>query len=282
MKALFVLLLACAIFGSAGYYTYELFIRPGVELQKEKDAPATPVPPDPAEPELAKCIEIKKQLKWLDARKAFEEFIEQHPESRLVEKAKDELGEVNSTIFLTPIPAPEKQVYVVKSGDVLNAVARKTKSTVELIMRANNLSGTMLRIGQKLYLPPADFSVVISRKHQRVTILNGGKFFKHYPIKDMPAAIQPKKGVPAVKQAGKVIERIAWLDGSRVTLADKGYADASHWITISIGHCTLYAQPPEGADPKTYQKPPSGIALDAGATAELSAMLSRGNPVTLE
>jgi LysM repeat protein len=282
VKALFILLLACAIFGTAGYFTYELFVKPKVELQREKDAPPTPSPADPTLPELKKCLALKEKGQLIEARHALEDFLDRFPESSGLEQAREALGEVNTRIFLSPVPAPEKQIYIVKSGDVLNRVANRTKTTAELLMKANNLQGTMLRIGQKLYTSPANFSLVISRKRSKITLLNDGRFFKQYPVRQWPLALQQTKKGPVAKQAGKVLEKIAWLDGNRVIFSDKGYADATHWINLSIPHCTLYSEPPAGADPKTVSKPPSGIAISPEAAAELAAMLSRGNPVTLE
>jgi LysM repeat protein len=282
VKALFILLLACAIFGTAGYFTYELFVRPKIALEEEKKLPPTPAPPDPTLPDLKKALALKEKNQLVEARRALEEFLERFPESSGIEQARDALGEVNSRIFLSPVPAPDKQVYIVKSGDVLDRVARRTKTTSELIAKANNLEKTMLRIDQKLYIPVANFSLVISRKHSRITLLNDGRFFKQYPVRQWPPALQqPKKG-PVAKQAGKVLDKIAWLDGTRVIFSDPGYADASHWINISIGHCTLYGEPPADADPKSVSKPPSGIAIAPEAAAELAAMLRRGDPAILE
>jgi len=282
VKALFILLLACGIFGTAGYFTYELFVKPKVELQREKDAPPTPAPADPTLPDLKKCLALKEKGQLLEARRALEDFLDRFPESSGIEQAREALGEVNTRIFLSPVPAPEKQLYVVKSGDVLNRVAAHTKTTVELLIKANNLQGTMLRIGQKLYTSPANFSLVISRKRSKITLLNDGRFFKQYAVREWPAALQQTKKGPVAKQAGKVIDKTAWLDGNRVIYSDPGYADASHWIKADIGHCTLYSEPPAGADPKTVSKPPSGIAIAPEAAAELATMLRRGDPVTLE
>lgn len=283
MKAIIIILFACAIFGVSGYFAYELFIKPGVELQREKEAPATPAPPDITVPEFEKCVLLKRQGKLVEARKALQDFIDNHPESTKLEDARNEFGNVNSRIFLSPIQTPEKAVYIVKSGDVITRVAKQNKSTPELIMKANALNGIMLRIGQKLLLPPANFSIIISRKQNKVIINNDGRFFKQYPILKWPPQIPPyKKGVIFPKQTGKVIEKIAWHDGSRVIFTDKGYESATHWIAITIKHCTLYAEAPPNADPNKTSKPPSGIVLAPQATAELGAMLVRGNPVTLE
>src|SRR4051812_8045749 len=116
-KTLFILLLAAAIFGAAAYFTWDLFIRPEKELQAEKNAPPTPAPPDPALPEFNKAMETLKGDDLLAARDAFTKFIEQNPRSSKVDEAKDHLGKINTDLFLTPRPAPEKQMYVVKSGD---------------------------------------------------------------------------------------------------------------------------------------------------------------------
>ena len=284
MKALIILLLACTVFGVSGYFAYELFIRPQVELEQERGAPPTPAPPESTLPEFNKCVTLKRQGKLLEARAAFYDYIDHNPQSTILEQARNELGELNTRIFLSPIASPEKGVYIVKSGDVITRVAQKNKTTPELIMRANSLSGSMLRIGQKLLLPPTNFSLLISRRQNKVIVTNDNRFFKQYNILKWPPQIPPYKkgGPPQARQVGKVIEKIAWLDGGRVIFTDKGYERATHWIAISIKHCTLYTEPPANADPNKISKPPSGIALSPQATAELGAMLVRGNPVTLE
>lgn len=284
MKALIILVLAIAVFGSAGYFSYSLFILPEKALQAEKLLPPAPPPPDTTVPEFNKVVAIHKSGKLMEAREAYYDFIENYPHSGKLDEAKDLLGEINTQIFLTPFPAPEKEEYLVKRGDVINRVASRMKTTGELIMRANNLQGTMLRIGQKLTVPPTDFSIVISRKQDRVILFNQGRFFKQYPILAWPPALSKttadgKPRPPVPKQTGSVREKFAWHDGVRINFADKNYPQATHWIQISIPHCTLHSE----ADEKADGRPPGGgIVLPPQALDELAALLRRGNPVTLE
>ena len=278
MKALVLLLLACAIAGGVYYFADELFLKPERLLKEEKLRPPEPPPPDPTLPEFEKAVKAHQAGKLVEARTALEFFIEHFPESSKIEDARDLLGEVNTRIMFSPMPSPEKQLYVVRSGDVLNRVAAKTKSTAELIMRSNNLSGTMLRIDQKLWVPPTQFSITISRKRNKVVLFRANKFFKQYPIRSWPAVA--KKAGPPQKHTGRVTERIAWFEGQRVIFIDKGYSQATHWIQLSIPGYTLYGELP--ADDPKPQKPPSGITIAPEAAAELAAMLSKNDPVSIE
>jgi LysM domain len=284
-KTFVILVLIAAVFGGAAYFTYQLFIKPKEQLEAERTAPATPLPPDPALPEFNKALSVLKTGDLLAARDAFGRFVDQNPRSQKLEEAKDYLGKINTDIFLSPKPAPEKQLYVVRSGDVLNKVARHTKTTPELLMRANGLSNIMLQINQQLLYTPTEFTVVIRKKEQKVVVLNHGKFFKHYAIRKMYGAATPKKpgATPYPKQAGKVAEKIAWgPSGGRVIFTDKEYQSATFWVSFTVAGHTLYGEPDAGSAEQANKPPVGGIGLAPGDVKELATMLTRGCPVTIE
>ncbi len=249
--------------------------------------PPEPPLPDPTLPDYEKCVALLKSLKPLEARAAFTQFVEQNPDSSKIEEARNHLGDLNTRIFLSPIRAPEKQEYIVKSGDVLNKVATRLKTTPELLMRANGLTGTMLRIGQRLEVTPGEFSVIVNKRAKKVVLLNHGKFFKQFPILTLPPprATTSKKnsGPPPVQKIpGKVTERIAWDDkGRRVTFADKNYAPTGHWIAFNVPGNTLYSEPPSDSG-QTLHKPPTGIGLSAESMEDLATLLRKGDPATIE
>jgi LysM repeat protein len=284
-KTFVILVLAAAIFGGAAFFTYELFIKPKELLEAEKLAPATPLPPDPALPEFNKAMSVLKSGDLLAARDAFSRFVDQNPRSQKLEEAKEVFGKINTDIFLSPRPAPEKQLYVVRSGDVLNKVARITKTTPELLMRSNGLSNIMLQINQQLLYTPAEFSVVIRKKDQKVVLMNRGKFFKQYTIRKMFGAAAPKKtgGTPHPKQVGKVAEKIAWgPSGGRVIFTDKEYPNATFWVTFTVAGHALYGEPDGDTGQQANKPPVGGIGLAPDEVKELAIMLTRGSPVTIE
>ncbi len=225
MKALIIIFLTFAVFGGVALVGYKMFVQPQIALKNEKAAPPTPPPPDPTVRSSTNAWPFGRTVRWSKPAMRFTEFIDHYPQSTKLEDAKNILGEINTDIFLSTIAAPEKEIYTVQKNDVISRVATKLKTTGELIVRANNLQGPMLRIGQKLSVSPAEFSLVISRKNDKVTVLNKGKFFKQYQVLEWPPQHAKKvttaKVTPSEKKVGRVTDKISWLNGTRVTYMER-------------------------------------------------------------
>ena len=151
-----------------------------------------------------------------EARGALTAFLERYPTGPHAEEAKDLLGEVNLSILLSRYPAPGKTEYIVKKGDVIARVAAKMKSPPELIMRMNNMSRTMLHIGDRLMISHPEFSLFLQRNERTLVLLDRGQFFKRYHILNVKLLMrQPPK------ISTHVAEIIAWKNGKRVGFGSK-------------------------------------------------------------
>src|SRR6266436_3110290 len=208
MKWLFVLLLALAIFGAAAWFGYNTFVKEEIEVKKEQRGEVT-LPPvvDVSLPEFQAAVKLREDGKRAEARDALMALIQKYPAGKHLDEARDLLGEVNTEILLSRYPSPEKTEYIVKSGDVLAKIARKLKTTPEMIMRMNNMSGTMLRIGDKLLISHPDFSMVIQRKANLIVLLNHGAFFKQYHVREGKL---PKRWLGKVANALASAPRSIW------------------------------------------------------------------------
>ncbi len=278
MKWLLVLLLALIIFGGAAWFGYNSFVKEEIAVKKEQRGEVTPAPaPDISLPEFQAAAQLRQDGKLAEARDALVAFIQKYPGGLHVEEAKDLLGEINVDILLSCYPSPEKTEYVVKSGDVLAKISRKLKTTPELIMRMNNMSGTMLHIGEHLLISHPDFSIVIQRKANLVVLLNHGAFFKQYHVGE--AKLSPKQ--PS-KITAKVAETMAWKDGKRVGLGSKDYISSTRWIRLAGATAyTLYSMPDSAHPNLDQQPPPVGLGLAASDVEELSSLVNNRTPVTI-
>ena len=277
MKWLFALLLALVIFGSAAWFGYNLFVKEEIAVKKEQRGEVAPAPtPDISLPEFQAAAKLRQDGKLTEARDALITFIQKYPAGLHVEGAKDLLGEVNIDIFLSRYPSPEKTEYVVQSGDVLVKIARKLKTTPELIMRMNNLSGTMLHIGEHLLVSHPDFSIVIQRKAKLIVLLNHGAFFKQYHV--LEEKLSPKQ---PPKVTTKVAEIMAWKDGKRIGLGSKDYMSSTRWIRLGSAAYTLYSTADSAHPNLTQPPPPVGLGLAASDVEELSSLVNNRTPVTI-
>jgi len=276
MKWLFVLILALLILGSA-WIGYNIVFHQDIQVRKEERGEATPAPtPDISLPEFQAAAKLRQEGKLTEAREALGAFIQKYPAGLHVEEAKDLLGEVNVDILLSRTPSPEKEEYVVKPGDVLVKISNKLKTTPELIMRMNNLSGTMLHIGEHLLISHPEFSIVIERKAKVVVLLNHGAYFKQYHVREAKlSARQPPKVTT------KVAETMAWRDGRRVGFGTKEFIGSTRWIRLGAPAYTIYSVP-DSAHPNLDQPPPAlGLGVAAADVEELSGLVNNRTPVTI-
>ena len=282
MKAFVVLVLCLLIFGVAGFFGYQIFIKPQKEAKKEAletGGANTPgkAPPDPSLPEFQRCLKLKNEKKVLEARTGFEAFIENNPNSTKLEEAKAQIGEINTDIFFSNTPSPDKEQYVIQKGDLLTKIAKKTKAPVELIMRTNNLAdATKLQIGQILWVPHPNFSLVINRREKKIVLMNGGKFFKQYNVR----AWKPPASKTTGPLTGKVGEKIAYKNGQRAAFGSREYAGSARWILLTPAGYTIYGE--NTAEAGGTNPPANGLGVSAEDAEELAALISKDVPVTVE
>src|SRR5438477_12801154 len=132
MKWFFVLFLAIIIFGGAYWFGREYVFKQDIEVQKEQRGETTPEPRiDLSLPEYEAAAKLRQEGKIPEARAALAAFVQKYPTSAHADEARDWLGELNISIFLSRTPSPEKEEYIVKPGDVLQKVAHKVHSTPE-------------------------------------------------------------------------------------------------------------------------------------------------------
>jgi LysM repeat protein len=275
IKSLVILALTALVFGGGAYFTYTLFIEPAQNL-KDETAMGTPTPPpDLTIPEYQRILQLKNDHQWQDARAAYEHFIETYPASTELQAAMDDLGEINIAIYFSEGPSPDKDTYEIKPGDTLAHIEKKLKVSADVIMRTNGITDARrLRPGDTLYVPHPDFSILIDRKAQMVTLYNHARFFKRYHPTHWTAPAARGDVAPI---QGKVVDVASLKNGLRVSFGSPDYDDSTHWIGISPPGYAIFTDPAEGGE-----KSGTGIALGASDMDELSALLTRGVPVTIQ
>lgn len=116
------------------------------------------------------------------ARDVYQKIIESFPASGKIAKAQSSLEDLNVRIIFSALPSKDSQTYVVAKGDTLTRIAKKFGTTPDLIMRANNLKSSAIRIGQKLKVNTAKFSIVVDKSQNILTLKSGQDVVKTYRV----------------------------------------------------------------------------------------------------
>ena len=285
-KTLTLLLLGLLIFGSAGYFGYQLFIKPGRLEKKEKAAAiaSTPTPtPDPGAHELQRLKSLRASGDSIVARDGLKAWINSHPQSPLLKEARQELGSANLSLLFQSTGNPEVITYTVIKGDSLAKIASKHKSNAELI-----------QIGQQLVIPSLKTSLELDRKAKNMILLDNGIFVKEYLLLSSPTA--PSQALPAVNT--KILDKIATAGNKRVAFGDKAYGQCERIILLAGNSSVVgveipapspqlsppIAQTGTNASPTPTPSPlpmPGGYVLSKADLLEIFPLVSRNTPVII-
>lgn len=221
-----LLILAAALVGVA--YYWENVAKPDLEMEKELDKVVTVVEreaPDLGIREFEQIVELLKKGEAMTARERLYYLMEYYPDSSVLPEARRIIGEINSDLLISKIPLDGKVEYTVKSGDALAAIARRHKTTIDYIMRANGRISSVIHPGDRLTMYPLGFVMVIDKSDKAIRLELDGLFFKEYPIVRFALPPQVKAPIKA-----EIKDRVAWFDENRVLFNNKNYLKSKKWL----------------------------------------------------
>ena len=76
----------------------------------------------------------------------------------------------------------EKSSYLVVPGDSLYKLAKKYKTTVQVLKKINHIEGNQINSGMKLKIPLVRFSVLIQKRKNVFILYGNGKPIKRYRV----------------------------------------------------------------------------------------------------
>ena len=129
---------------------------------------------------LAKESESKDNL--LEARNAYQKLVNEFSGSAEVANWQKKSEEINIKLLFSPTITPKSALYEIKPGDTLNKIAKSFKSTPELIMKSNHLSGDKIIPGRKIKIWTEPFSVFVDKSQNTLMLKSDDEIIKTYII----------------------------------------------------------------------------------------------------
>ena len=153
------------------------------------------------------------------------------PDKALRSDLEQKLGALNVELIRHPWPMAEKQDVVVQDGDSIKAIARKFGTTVELIVKGNELKRPdVIRPRQHLKVFSGKMAITVSKARNDLLLTVDGRFFKRYHV---GTGRYDKTPVGSFVIAERIPEPPWWRDdGHIVPFGDKENILGTRWMAI--------------------------------------------------
>ena len=130
--------------------------------------------------EEAKNLEKNNEL--IKARTIYQQVLTQLSDINQIKQIKAKIENLNIRILFSPLVDEDSFLYEVKPGDTLGKIARRFNTTVGLLKRSNNLKNDIIKVGQKLKVIKAQFSVLVDKSQNKLFLKEGDKIIKAYVV----------------------------------------------------------------------------------------------------
>lgn len=223
---------------------------------------------DPGERTFQKAHELLALGKIPEAREKLSAIVNVFPSSMTAPIARRIVGEINLDEILSTSHMEGKQIHTVKRGDSLLGIAARYKTTIDCIMHLNSMMELpKIQPGHELVVMPLEFRLLIEPRLRSVSLWQGGRFIREYPVLHLAGATAPRRGVIASKSAE--------LDGRRVLPESKDYRAAQKVIILGKPPLQIRGWDGDG------EKPAGGILLRPEDMEEIALLTRVGNEVEI-
>lgn len=128
----------------------------------------------------ARGLEAKGSL--LEAKELYQKLVNDFPGSSEVAAWQKKAEEMNIKLLFSPAITPKSITYQVKPGDSLAKIARQHKTTVELIMKSNNISDSLIIPGRKIKIWNAPFTILVDKSQNILLLKSDEEIIKTYIV----------------------------------------------------------------------------------------------------
>jgi len=126
--------------------------------------------------------EFEKNNELLNAKEMYLKLVNDFPGSKEVMNWQKKMESLNIKLLFSPAITPKAVLYEIKPGDTLAKIAREFKTTVDLIMKSNNLINDRIVPGRKIKVWTAPFNIFVDKSNNMLLLKCDEEIIKTYIV----------------------------------------------------------------------------------------------------
>ncbi|MFC1620979.1 L,D-transpeptidase family protein [Candidatus Omnitrophota bacterium] len=179
--------------------------------------------------DLAKAYEKKGEV--VKARDAYQLILSKHQNVDNILQVQERLGALNMEILFSPIITDTDVLYQVEPGDNLTKIAKKFKTTIELIKASNSLKNNTILAHSRLKVSTARYKILIDKSQNLLTIFSGDEdIVKVYPVSTGKDGCTP---VGTFTIVNRMEDPVWYKEGAMVPAESPENILGSRWLGLS-------------------------------------------------
>lgn len=128
------------------------------------------------------AVDLEAEDQLVQAARVYQDLKKEFPNFKRISDVEKQLWDLNMKILFSPVITEKSIVYKVEPQDTLIKIAKKYNTTVEFIVRSNNLKSDLIRPGNRFKISTAKYSVIVDKSQNSLTLKADDEVFKVYPV----------------------------------------------------------------------------------------------------
>ncbi len=224
-----------------------------------------------------KASQLVNSQQLIKARELYRDILTNYPDAENIASVQKELEHLNMELIFSKELWPEKSVmHEVGPGDTIGKIAKNYGTTVELLKKSNNLSGDVIRVGQKLRVWTGHFNVFVDKSQDILILKDGNEVIKVY---DVSTGANNNTPVGTFKIISKLTDPVWFNKGAVVPPESPENVLGSRWLGFNIQGYGIHGT----VDPETIgQQVTAGcVRMRNKEVEEIYSILPMGTEVVI-
>lgn len=226
---------------------------------------------------LTQVKELEAKGNLLEAKNIYQRLISDFSSSSEIMHWQKKAEDLNIKLLFSPIITPRSILYEIKPGDSLNKIAKEFKTTVELLMKSNNLSDTKIMPGRKIKVWREPFSILVDKSQNTLLLkTKDEEIIKTYVV---ATGVNNSTPVGTFKIINKLINPTWFKAGAVVASGSPENILGSRWLGFDLpGYGIHGTTEPQSLGRQITQ---GCVRMSNSDIEELYAIVPEGTEVTI-